>query len=297
MVIKGTLVYNDPQGTRIYEIIDGDLIMNVIQRKDEDYINRNDSLKSHGLYILFGNETYSTQRKIYIGQTSNIQQRINQHLKKKEFWSLVCTFQKSDESWNKAEVEYLEYLAIKGALECGCCELMENYQVPKEPYLNQEDKSMMLMFFENIKLLLLYSGFNVFQRKIYSLDNGTDNHKKLFNRLCEKRMIKNIIQDEDECSCDDEQVSITYELKDKFGDYSSTAIPLESNEEYMILPFGKISDKIDLGSQPSFVYDCLDEQKHRYIKIGFNCKDLSEAAFYRCGVKDESVWKKIVTEI
>lgn len=86
-------------------------------------------------------------------------------------------------------------------------------------------------------------------------------------------------------------------MKDKFGDYSSTAIPIESNEEYMILPFGKISDKIDLGSLPSFVYDCLDEQNHRYIKKGFNCKDLSDAAFYICGVKDESVWKKIVTEI
>ena len=50
----------------------------------------------------------------------------------------MCIFINAGEQFIRSEVQYLEYLGIKMAIECASFDLLENCQVPAEPLLKQD---------------------------------------------------------------------------------------------------------------------------------------------------------------
>ena len=54
-------------------------------------------LTSTGVYILFGKPENSLEKpKAYIGEAENIQERLQEHFRKKEFWNEVIVFISKD---------------------------------------------------------------------------------------------------------------------------------------------------------------------------------------------------------
>lgn len=65
-------------------------------------------------------------------------------------------------SINKADVEYLEHLAIKMAKEVNSYETDENKNVPSAPHLPLHQKAPMDEFFEQVKFLTAFYGCRLF---------------------------------------------------------------------------------------------------------------------------------------
>lgn len=122
-----------------------------------------------GVYILVGND------KIYIGEGDPLGDRLNEHVKGKDFWSKAVFFTAEGGRLNKAHVQYLESKLVAYAKEFG--RTLENVQTPGEPYLSEEDRAFSAGFFYEILMMLPLLGFHQFVKDkddLEGLDDGDD---------------------------------------------------------------------------------------------------------------------------
>ena len=119
----------------------------------------------HCLYILTGKFNQSDAKAAYIGQTKDFQQRVKGHLTNKGFWdtAIVC-FSNADRVY-ASEALFLEYLAIKNALESGSFRMDENIQIPPKPHIHHPKEVEMSAFFEEIRFFLLFYGCAIFEKQ------------------------------------------------------------------------------------------------------------------------------------
>lgn len=89
-----------------------------INKDDYDFIRTEHILQQEGVYILFSGEYMGHRRKLYIGQSANVSNRLLQHSSKKDFWTSALVFIRKNR-YNRTEIQYLEYYMIKSAIECG----------------------------------------------------------------------------------------------------------------------------------------------------------------------------------
>ena len=130
------LITGDPKGTRYAFIKNKICQMFVIPRSDLEYLNQQEMLHKPAFYILLG-EDDSLKPKAYIGETENFKERVKDHDVKKTFWQRALVFVSKDADMTKADVQYLEHLAISAAKKANTYVLNENKQTPKaQIYLN-----------------------------------------------------------------------------------------------------------------------------------------------------------------
>lgn len=183
-IIETKLLYDDPQKSRILTLSTSPIQLFIIYRYDEQLLDQLSELQQHAFYILFGHETGNYRRKFYPGQTQNAVNRTKQHLKGKEFWELICIFVNTKEEFCRSEVQYLEYLGIKSALECNTYDLLDNCQIPVEPVLNSLLKDNIIKYFNDIKLLLLHQGFYLYYYKVHNFQDITkENSHNIISRV------------------------------------------------------------------------------------------------------------------
>lgn len=232
---------------------------------------------------------------MYIGQTHNIQTRLKSHLKKKEFWECVYIFSLIDEQFNSSQIQYLEHITIKTAIECGHSDLLENCQIPVEPYLNDKDKEYILKIFNYIKILLEFSGIHLFYNKIYDVGEITkeNNHNIISRMVKEYNSKKSYHYDDCDSYSDYEEDEIaTYIMKG--SDYYAEAIIL-TDGRVMIMPHGYVSKKQNIMDMIGYVdvENCIDKNTH-FIKKDIIVDDLAVASNVILGYTDESKWIKKV---
>jgi hypothetical protein len=116
-----------------------------------------EELKRPSLYLLLGEDN-----KVYVGETENFIQRIQDHDYKKDFWIEALIFSSKDNFLTKADVKYLEYLVIKEIKNANTFILEGNKQNPKKPNLPEHQKDCIEDFFEDIKLLSSFIGYSLF---------------------------------------------------------------------------------------------------------------------------------------
>lgn len=133
----------------------------LIPRSSLDIINKRDELKSPAFYLLLGEDEYQ-QPKAYIGETENFAERIKDHDYKKTFWHKALVFISKDGAMTKADVQYLEHLAVALAQTSKRYNISENKQIPKAPNLPEHQRSSTEEFFEDIKLLTSFVGCTIF---------------------------------------------------------------------------------------------------------------------------------------
>ena len=63
----------------------------------------------YGVYLLL------SVNMVYVGQSSDLAKRINQHVAKKEWWESVIILTTKDDSLNHSDIDYLENVLIDKA--------------------------------------------------------------------------------------------------------------------------------------------------------------------------------------
>ncbi|MBO7277085.1 MAG: GIY-YIG nuclease family protein [Bacteroidales bacterium] len=157
------LIDGDPKGTQYAFISNKICQMFVVPRSNLAYLNSQEKLQKPAFYILLG-EDETTKPQAYIGETENFRERVKDHDSKKTFWQKALIFVSKDADMTKADVQYLEYKAIKEAKEVNAFVLNENKQTPKVPNLPEYQQDSMDEFFEDVKFLTSFIGCNIFEQ-------------------------------------------------------------------------------------------------------------------------------------
>lgn len=174
------LIDGDPKGTQYVFISNKICQMFVIPRANLSILNERTDLQTPAFYILLG-EDENTKPKAYIGETENFKERVKDHDSKKAFWQKALIFISKDAAMTKADVQYLEHIAISEARKANVFVLNENKQTPKAPNLPEYQKDSMDEFFEDIKFLTSFTGCTIFdivetkkQHLFYAKNRGCD---------------------------------------------------------------------------------------------------------------------------
>lgn len=116
-----------------------------------------------GLYVLVGPSPDGTGRDhVYVGEGDDVHKRITAHDLKKEFWTDVVVFTKTDSSLNKADVRYLEARLVEIAKQYGIATL-DNTALPAPPLPTESHKADVESFLQDIRTILALLGVNAFR--------------------------------------------------------------------------------------------------------------------------------------
>jgi len=121
-----------------------------------------------GVYILGGHKDLEDGSEddlptIYIGQSSDLRKRIDQHDAGKDFWDWGIIFSSSGDDLNKAHADWLEQAMIKRASDIGQAHVLNAIQ-PNETKLAQADRANMETFLRDMLQILPLVGVQAFQK-------------------------------------------------------------------------------------------------------------------------------------
>ena len=144
----------------------------------------------YAFYILLGRQPLGGY-KAYIGQTNDFVNRVGDHKQKKDWWDTALVFVSKANEIFASEVQYLEYLGWKKAIEANRYQ-MDNTKPIKEPGLSDDKKNDMELFFEEIVFLTRFYGCHVFDKP----DNAIEESGcfEIFTVEVKKREIKGMIK-------------------------------------------------------------------------------------------------------
>lgn len=151
-----------PKGIQSIQLSNRTLIAYQIPRSELKKCNDITELGNSCLYILFG-ETQEGNPKAYIGETDNFLERVIDHNRKKDFWQKAFVFTTLSNTLNKADVLYLEFLALELAKKVENNNLSENKQQPKKPALQRHAIDTMNEFFNDVKFITEFGGYDIFK--------------------------------------------------------------------------------------------------------------------------------------
>ena len=160
--VKIFLAEGNPTGLRVLELFNWNGRGVIIPRDRMEFASTREDLDTQGVYLLLG-DTERGERILYVGESENVRDRIRSHHKNKDFWDTAICFFSKDGNLNKAHVKYLEELLIKEAMEAGRVKI-ENGNQPKRTKLAESDEAEILLFAENIKLILSSIGYTFLKR-------------------------------------------------------------------------------------------------------------------------------------
>lgn len=153
--IQIILPNGDPQGIKVIEVGKLKLKGFSIPRTLISEAKIFDDLHKPCLYVLGQRDGQS----IYIGEAENFFERISDHLRKKDFWELAIVFVGG---LDKVEVKYLESVAVHEAKQAERYEI-HNAQTSKAPHLDMFREDELRDYFSEIKLLISFLGYPVFE--------------------------------------------------------------------------------------------------------------------------------------
>jgi uncharacterized protein DUF4357 len=160
--VKIFLAEGNPTGLRVLELFNWNGRGVIIPRDRMEYASTRTDLDTQGVYLLLG-DTENGERVLYVGESENVRNRIRSHHKHKDFWDTAICFFSKDANLNKAHVKYLEELLIKEAMDAGRVKI-ENGNQPMRTRLAESDEAEILLFAENIKLILSSIGYTFLKR-------------------------------------------------------------------------------------------------------------------------------------
>lgn len=130
-----------------------------------------------GVYFLFERTEGKQKPMAYIGEAENVFVRLQDHLKKKDFWNEVVFFVSKDDNLTKSHVKYLESRILELAQDVDRFDL-DNSQASKAPVLPRADQDAMKEFAQYLKLLLGVLGYKLLEPLIPETRPGQDQNQK-----------------------------------------------------------------------------------------------------------------------
>ena len=139
-----------------------------------DEVRHREELNLTGVYVLWGPSGIEQLPRVYIGEGNVLLQRLDSHVRDKDFWTYGVVFT-SDQSLNKAHVQYLEAKLVQLANEAKRCKL-DNTNIPQKPSLSDTDMGTAEQYLTDMLLCLLIIGVNFFDK----LQKPTKTNQNLF---------------------------------------------------------------------------------------------------------------------
>jgi hypothetical protein len=116
-----------------------------------------------GVYLLTGPPSGNVLKdQLYVGEADDVRDRVDQHVKGKDFWTTVIAFTSKDENLNKAHVRYLEARLVQLATEAGRVAVL-NGTVPALPMLSEPDRADMEAYLREMLVILPLLGVVAFE--------------------------------------------------------------------------------------------------------------------------------------
>lgn len=152
-----------------------DCVMHVLSRSFciSEHLNELKGMQRPALYLLI-----DEKGKGYIGQTKGFAARVKDHLAKKPWWTRAYVFVSASGLYNTANVEYLEYIAIRAAQESASYDMSDNGQTPTNPTLHEWDRPEFDEVFEQIKFFLLCERCFIFEKVGGGHRKGGEGHSR-----------------------------------------------------------------------------------------------------------------------
>lgn len=127
-------------------------------------------LNQTGVYLLFGEDEFSGEPLVYVGQAGirkngrGILCRIEEHLKNegKDWWNTLVAFTTSNNSFGPTEISYLENAFYRMALEAKRYQAT-NGNEPNSGNLTEEKESELLEYLSYARLVIGALGYPVFE--------------------------------------------------------------------------------------------------------------------------------------
>lgn len=152
----------DPEGVRIIDRLSSTGIFYAFPRTKWESIKNRAEMDYAGVYFLSGYENPEDELPtVYVGQADVIKNRIEQHLKKKEFWDKAVLFVSANKL-NSTHAKWLEHALIRRALEAKRSKL-DNGNSPQEPNISEAERAEMNVFLEEIYQTLPLVGLRAFE--------------------------------------------------------------------------------------------------------------------------------------
>lgn len=119
-------------------------------------IEKMEAAYNYAVYFLFDNSE-NNENRVYVGQSMDGVKRINQHVKKKDFWSYCIMFITDNNSFDKLSIDYLEHIFVKKFNKSSY--IVTNKDLRNtEPNISIYDKPNLDMFVNQIEFLLNTEG-------------------------------------------------------------------------------------------------------------------------------------------
>jgi len=152
----------DSEGLRIIDRQSSPSKFFAFPRNKWDQIKHRPELTGAGIYILTGySKSEDELPTVYIGQADTVKNRIEQHLKNKDFWDKAVIFV-SDNKITPTHAKWLEHKLIDRVLKANRS-IVENGNNPQEPTISEAEQAEMQVFLTEIYQTLPLVGLRAFE--------------------------------------------------------------------------------------------------------------------------------------
>lgn len=152
----------DPDGMKIVEKSNWTGMGLIFPRTLLAEVRRRPELDRAGVYILWGPGGFADIPHAYVGEGDPVLPRLEEHARKKDFWTNGIVFTSKDRNINKAHVQHIEARLISLASKAKRCE-MDNANSPQVPNLSEADYADVEAFLRDMLLCLPLFGINFFE--------------------------------------------------------------------------------------------------------------------------------------
>ncbi|MDA8064550.1 MAG: GIY-YIG nuclease family protein [Thermaerobacter sp.] len=152
----------DPGGLKVVEKTNWTGVGVVFPRPLLSEVRKRSELDRAGVYILWGPGGSPDIPRAYVGEGDPVLPRLEEHARKKDFWTNGAIFTSKDRNINKAHVQHLEARLISLASKAKRCE-MDNANSPQLPNLSEADYADVEAFLKDMLLCLPLFGINFFE--------------------------------------------------------------------------------------------------------------------------------------
>ena len=109
----------------------------------------------YGVYLLL------SANKVYVGQSSDLAKRISQHIAGKDWWESVIILTTKDDTLNRSDIDYLEYVLIEKANAIQNLD-SDNKKSGNPPKVDIFKKTLLNQYLEEALFLMQLIGIRVF---------------------------------------------------------------------------------------------------------------------------------------
>ena len=119
---------------------------------------KTDACNKYGVYLLL------SKAMVYVGQSTDLAKRINQHIVGKDWWESVVILTTKDDSFTHSDIDYLESVLIDKALKTNRLDC-DNKNKGNDPKVSKFQKVVLDQFLEEAFFLMRLIGITVFSKK------------------------------------------------------------------------------------------------------------------------------------